>query len=46
MPGEKDLLREFVEREFPAEERGVFLRLLEAIDAVRLPLYLRVKTRP
>ncbi len=31
MPGEKDLLREFVEREFPAEERGVFLRLLEAI---------------
>ena len=31
MPGEKELLREFVEREFPAEERGVILRLLEAI---------------
>ena len=31
MPGEKELLREFVEREFPAEERGVCLRLLEAI---------------
>jgi hypothetical protein len=31
MPGEKELLREFVEREFPAEERGVVLRLLEAI---------------
>ncbi|MCX6876553.1 MAG: SAM-dependent methyltransferase [Verrucomicrobia bacterium] len=31
MPGEKELLREFVEREFPPEERGVFLRLLEAI---------------
>jgi hypothetical protein len=31
MPGEKELLREFVEREFPTEERGVFLRLLETI---------------
>jgi hypothetical protein len=31
MPGEKELLREFVEREFPAEERAVCLRLLEAI---------------
>ncbi|MEI7909998.1 MAG: BREX-1 system adenine-specific DNA-methyltransferase PglX [Verrucomicrobiota bacterium] len=31
MPGEKELLREFVEREFPAAERGVFLRLLEGI---------------
>ncbi len=31
MPGEKGLLREFVEREFPAAERGVCLRLLEAI---------------
>lgn len=31
MPGEKELLREFVERGFPAHERGVFLRLLEAI---------------
>ena len=31
MPGEKELLREFVEREFPAQERGVCLRLLEAI---------------
>lgn len=31
MPGEKDLLREFVEREFPAAERAVCLRLLEAI---------------
>jgi hypothetical protein len=31
MPGEKELLREFVEREFPAEERGVILRLLETI---------------
>ena len=30
MPGEKELLREFVEREFPAEERAIFLRLLEA----------------
>src|SRR5205823_10607386 len=30
MPGEKELLREFVEREFPAAERSVFLRLLEA----------------
>jgi len=31
MPGEKELLREFVEREFPEAERGVCLRLLEAI---------------
>jgi hypothetical protein len=31
MPGEKELLREFVEREFPAAERTVCLRLLEAI---------------
>jgi hypothetical protein len=31
MPGEKELLREFVEREFPAEEQTVFLRLLESI---------------
>ena len=31
MPGEKELLREFVEREFPVEERGVCLRLLESI---------------
>ncbi|MEN3941773.1 BREX-1 system adenine-specific DNA-methyltransferase PglX [Prosthecobacter sp. SYSU 5D2] len=31
MPGEKALLREFVEREFPAAERAVCLRLLEAI---------------
>jgi hypothetical protein len=31
MPGEKELLREFVEREFPATERAVCLRLLEAI---------------
>jgi len=31
MPGEKELLREFVECEFQVEERGVFLGLLEAI---------------
>ena len=31
MPGEKELLREFVEREFPAAERAVCLRLMEAI---------------
>ncbi len=31
MPGEKELVREFVEREFPAAERAVCLRLLEAI---------------
>ncbi|MHB1308129.1 MAG: BREX-1 system adenine-specific DNA-methyltransferase PglX [Limisphaerales bacterium] len=31
MPGEKELLREFVEREFPAAERGVFLQLLTAV---------------
>ena len=31
MPGEKELLREFVEREFPAEQHGIFLRLLEAL---------------
>jgi hypothetical protein len=37
MPGEKHLLREFVEREFQATEQGVFLRLLEAIfDKMRL----------
>src|SRR5690606_18672404 len=31
MPGEKELLSEFVEREFPEAERAVCLRLLEAI---------------
>ena len=31
MPGEKELLREFVEREFPEGERALFQRLLEAI---------------
>ena len=31
MPGEKGLLHEFIVREFPAEECGVFLRLLETI---------------
>jgi hypothetical protein len=31
MPGEKELLREFVEREFPAAERGECLKLLNAI---------------
>ena len=31
MPGEKELLREFVDKEFPAAERGVFLQLLETI---------------
>ena len=31
MPGEKELLREFVDTEFPERERGVFLRLLETI---------------
>jgi hypothetical protein len=31
MPGEKELLREFVDRSFPPVERGVFLQLLEAI---------------
>jgi len=31
MPGEKELLCEFVEKEFPAAERGVFLQLLETI---------------
>ena len=31
MPGEEELLREFVEREFPVEERAVCLRLLETI---------------
>jgi len=31
MPGEKELLSEFVDREFPAAERVVCLRLLEAI---------------
>ena len=37
MPGEKELLREFVERKFPPSERGALLRLLEAIfDKMRL----------
>jgi hypothetical protein len=31
MPGEKELLREFVERSFPVTERGIFLSLLETI---------------
>jgi len=31
MPGEKELLREFVEQQFPAGERPVFLALLESI---------------
>jgi hypothetical protein len=31
MPGEKELLREFVELQFPAGERPVFLHLLESI---------------
>jgi hypothetical protein len=31
MPGEKELLREFVEREFPPEQRAICQRLLEAI---------------
>ena len=31
MPGERDLLKSFVEEEFPARERPIFLRLLEAI---------------
>jgi hypothetical protein len=31
MPGDKALLRDFVEREFPAKERAVCLRLLETI---------------
>jgi hypothetical protein len=31
MPGEKELLREFVDRSFPSAERGVFLQLLESI---------------
>lgn len=31
MPGDKELLREFVQKEFPVEERGVVLRLLEII---------------
>lgn len=31
MPGEKELLREFAEREFPAAECGVFMRLLEDV---------------
>src|SRR5439155_5036721 len=29
MPGEKEMLREFVEREFREEERGAMLQLLE-----------------
>ncbi len=31
MPGEKELLREFVEQEFPLGERAVFLPLLESV---------------
>lgn len=31
MPGEKELLREFVEQTFPMEERPIFQRLLEAV---------------
>ncbi len=31
MPGEKNLLREFIERQFPAHERPVFTLLLEKI---------------
>ena len=31
MPGEKELLREFVEQTFPLEERPIFQRLLEAV---------------
>lgn len=31
MPGERELLGEFVDREFPLEERPVFARLLEAM---------------
>jgi hypothetical protein len=31
MPGEKDLLREFVEKQFPVEERPAFSFLMEAI---------------
>ena len=31
MPGDKELLRQFVDNEFPAAERAVCLRLLEAI---------------
>jgi hypothetical protein len=31
MPGEKELLREFIDREFDAAERAVWLRLLAAI---------------
>ena len=31
MPGEKELLREFVEQQFPAGERSVFLHLLETV---------------
>ena len=31
MPGDKELLRQFVENEFPVTERAVCLRLLEAI---------------
>lgn len=37
MPGEKELLREFVEQEFRDDERGIFLPLLEAIfDKMKL----------
>lgn len=31
MPGEKHLLKGFVEEEFPAQEHGIFLKFLEAI---------------
>ncbi len=31
MPGEKEFLREFVDRQFPLAERSLFLRLLETI---------------
>lgn len=31
MPGEKHLLKDFVEEEFPAQERAIFLKFLEAI---------------
>ncbi len=37
MPGEKVLLREFVEQQFPAAERPIFLHLLETIfDRMKL----------
>jgi hypothetical protein len=31
MPGEKDLLREFVDQQFPTAERGAYLHLLESV---------------